>query len=144
MSIARYLPIAAMFSATLPVAGASAAPVDPLAVLAGLESGRWEIRADGEPARAMCLADTAQLLQVRHGAAACSRLVIASDKQSATVHYSCPGAGWGRTTLRASTPRSVKIETQGIAENAPFAYSLEAKKTGECGALAAMAPGGRR
>jgi hypothetical protein len=64
---------------------------------------------------------------------ACSRLVIENERTSATVHYSCPGAGWGRTTLRITTPRSARIDTQGIAANAPFDVSVDARRTGDCG-----------
>jgi hypothetical protein len=74
-------------------------------------------------------------MQLQHGATACSRLVIGNEKASATVHYSCPGAGWGRTTLRVETPRLARIDTQGIANNAPFAFSAEARRIGACDKL---------
>ena len=113
-------------------ASIGAAPAGQLAALTALEPGLWQLRAPGEPTRNLCLGDPAPLMQIRHSGAACSRLVIENEKLIATVHYSCPGAGWGRTTLRITTPRSARIETQGIAGNAPFDVSLDARRTGEC------------
>ena len=63
-------------------------------------------------------------------------MVIGSDAGGATIHYSCPGAGWGRTTIKVSTPRAVSIDTQGIADNAPFAFTSQARRVGECGKVA--------
>lgn len=104
-----------------------------LSALSALEPGLWQLRAPGEPTRNLCLGDPFALMQLRHAGAACSRLVIEDEKSVATIHYSCPGAGWGRTTLRVATPRSARIETQGIAGNAPFDVSLDARRTGDCG-----------
>lgn len=103
------------------------------AALGPIEPGLWEMVADGEPTRAICVADPVALTQIRHGAAACTRLVIADEGTSAVVHYSCPGAGWGRTSLRVESPRAVRIDTQGIAGSAPFAFAGEARRTGACG-----------
>lgn len=110
-------------------AGASA---QPLTATNTLETGLWELRTPGSPTRKVCLRDRNALFQVQHSDAMCSRLVIANEKSTATVHYSCPGAGWGRTTLRVSTPRSAYIDTQGIADNAPFAFIAEARRIGDC------------
>jgi len=59
-------------------------------------------------------------------------LVIKDDSDRATVHYTCPGLGWGRTSLLVETPRLVRINSQGIAGRAPFAFDAEARRTGEC------------
>ncbi len=40
--------------------------------------------------------------------------------------------GSGRTTIRVETPRLVQIETQGIADQSPFAFSAEARRIGTC------------
>jgi hypothetical protein len=113
-----------------------AAPGAGLTALSMLEPGLWQLRIPGEPARNICLGDPAALMQLRHSGVACSRLVIENERTSATVHYSCPGAGWGRTTLRITTPRSARIDTQGIAANAPFDVSVDARRTGDCGTKA--------
>jgi hypothetical protein len=56
------------------------------------------------------------------------------------VHYTCPGAGHGRTTVRVETPRLVQIESQGMARNEPFAIRLEGRRTGNCGTRVGMLP----
>lgn len=108
-----------------------------LNALTPIEPGQWQLTVAGEKPRAMCVASPEALFQIRHRANACSRLVIADGKSSATVHYSCPGTGWGRTTLRVSTRGSVRISTQGIADNAPFDFEGVARRTGECAARTA-------
>src|SRR5688572_16354393 len=71
----------------------------PLAALAMLQPGLWQLKTEGEAPRKVCVADPYALIQLRHRANACGRLVIANEKSTATIHYSCPGAGWGRTTI---------------------------------------------
>lgn len=109
---------------------ACAQPV--LTALAPIAPGEWQVSVAGQPPRRMCVSSPEALFQIRHRANACTRLVIADGKTSATVHYSCPGAGWGRTTLRVATPQSVRISTQGIADNAPFDFEASAHRTGAC------------
>jgi hypothetical protein len=107
----------------------------PLAVGEALRPGLWEVRftdGGGEVVQRLCLGDPALLLQIRHQRAGCGRLVLTNDPDSATVQYSCPGAGWGRTSLRAMGHETARIETQGIAANSPFSFSAVAKRTGEC------------
>ena len=107
----------------------------PLAIAGALKPGQWEVRftdGGGEVVQRLCLGDPSALIQIRHPKTTCNRLVLANDPTAATVHYSCPGAGWGRTNLRANGPESVRIETQGIAANAPFSFSAVGKRTGEC------------
>ncbi|WP_156679551.1 DUF3617 domain-containing protein [Sphingomonas profundi] len=139
MSIVRALTRAApafILAAGLSAAAPAAAqPV--LNALAPIAPGQWLLRIAGERPRAMCVTNPEALIQIRHRASACSRLVIADEKASATVHYSCPSAGWGRTTLRVATANAVRISTQGIADNAPFAFEADARRTGDCPARSA-------
>ncbi|MBU3076743.1 hypothetical protein [Sphingomonas quercus] len=103
-------------------------------VLDEVRPGMWSVQDDG-PGGAihrLCLDDAAKLVQVRHSDAACSRMLIASGAHEVTIHYSCPGNGWGRTSLRIDSPTSVRIDTQGIADNAPFAYQAVARREGDC------------
>src|SRR3546814_2145741 len=72
------------------------------------------------------------MIQVYHPGATCSRYVIEDTPNSVTVHYTCPGAGHGRTTIRSETNRLVQIDTQGIAEGRPFSQAIEARRTGGC------------
>ncbi len=102
--------------------------------LASVQSGRWELRSrtDASLNRAFCMTDPSVLLQLRHSTSRCSRFVVSSDARNATVTYSCPMGGNGRTVIKVETPRLVQVETQGIADNAPFAFSVEARRIGDC------------
>lgn len=131
--LARLLLCAPIGLASLAAAQPAAAPVMP--ALAALESGEWTLRIKGEDnSRRMCLGDRTALLQVQHAGIHCSRHIVANDSQTVTVHYSCPGAGSGRTTVRVETPRLVQIDTQGIRDGAPFADMFEGRHTGTCAA----------
>ena len=107
-----------------------------LGALARLEPGRWQLR-DLDNARAVpqsiCVADPTALIQIRHRGSPCSRLVLSQDAKAATVQYTCPANGFGRTSVRVETPRLAQIDTQGIVDNAPFAYRAEARRVGTCG-----------
>jgi hypothetical protein len=116
---------------------AVAAPVFALAVpnlgaLAKLERGRWELRDVEGAGRSVCLADPAAFVQLEHEGASCAKEVLASEAGAATVEYSCPGRGFGRTSIRVETPRLARIDTQGLADGRPFAYRVEARKVGSC------------
>jgi hypothetical protein len=108
------------------------APV--LTALTTIESGQWLLKgANASETRSVCVADPRVFLQVEHARSVCSRFVIANDPKAATVHYTCPGAGHGRTTLRVETPRLIQIDSQGIAGNEPFAVHFEGRRVGACG-----------
>jgi hypothetical protein len=125
----------------LPAGLAGAAPTEAPGVVAlsSLQPGLWTIRSrdpDGPPPRQLCMTDPRILLQLRHEGQACSRFVVTNDAQSAVVTYSCPGRGNGRTTVRVETPRVAQIDSQGIADNSPFDWALEARRVGDCPASA--------
>ncbi|KKC25417.1 hypothetical protein [Sphingomonas sp. SRS2] len=133
------VPIASQLSAA-PTATPAPAPSSPpsapmsLAALKQLEAGMWQLDIKGRAPRQVCVSDPMTLVQIEHEQPGCSRFVIANEPKSSTVHYSCERAGWGRTTVRVETPRAATIQTQGIARNAPFDYSVQAKRLGACGA----------
>ena len=56
------------------------------------------------------------LAQYEHRHKSCSRSVITDNGSSTVIEYSCPGGGFGRSKLTMITPRSLRIETQGISE----------------------------
>ena len=105
------------------------------------QPGLWALKSRDNPAsnRAICLKDIRTLIQLEHGSALCNRFVISNGAREITVHYTCPGKGYGRTTIRTETPRLLQIETQGIADNQPFAETIEARRTGECAPVVGMA-----
>lgn len=102
-------------------------------MLARLEAGQWELRGAGDTRiAAICLGNPIRLTQPYHRGANCSRDVIAADRTSMTVSYSCPGVGRGRTTLRFETPRLVQIESQGLDRGVPFSLRAQARRIGPC------------
>jgi hypothetical protein len=104
-----------------------------LAMLSELDAGRWELRVrdDGSVER-LCLPDVKRLIQLRHPADACERLIVTDAASEVTVQYTCRGRGYGRTHIRRETSRLVQIDTQGIADGLPFAFAAEARRVGDC------------
>lgn len=107
-----------------------------MTALRQLEAGQWELRERGakQPAapQRLCVGDPTQLLQVKHGNGGCSRFVVADTNDHAVVTYQCNGRGNGRTDIRVETPRLIQINSQGVANGAPFAVTLEGRRTGDC------------
>lgn len=120
--------VAAVMLSGFGVAAAEA----PLAALSQIEPGQWALTSTGGQARSICLGDPRVLLQLQHNGVACSRFVIANDKAVTVVHYTCPGAGHGRTQVKVETSRLIQIQSQGISNNAPFDWAMEGRLTGAC------------
>ena len=120
-------------AAALSLPAAATAP--PLQALAKLEKGRWQVREmDGATETAsLCLGDPAALLRFEHRAVGgCSSEVVENAASSATIQYSCNGQGFGHSQLRVETPRSVRVQTQGMSNGRPFSYRLQAQRIGAC------------
>jgi hypothetical protein len=134
--MAIFSPSLRMSLIALGCAGASAVPAQApsLAMLDRLEKGSWQLRERGKDAvlQTICVGDARRMIQIQHPRATCSRYVIEDTPNSVTVHYTCPGAGHGRTTIRSETNRLVQIDTQGIAEGKPFSQAIEARRAGGC------------
>ena len=103
-----------------------------LEVLSKLERGRWQLRDSEGAGRSICLGDPAALVQLEHEGVSCGHEVLASEAGGATVQYTCPGRGYGHTSIRIETPRLARIDTQGLADGRPFSYRVEARKVGSC------------
>jgi hypothetical protein len=104
------------------------------AMLSRASGGLWEISGapgSSEPVR-ICLADLGVLAQYEHRKAKCTRHVIRETDSFTEINYSCAGGGFGRTRMGLLTPRSLRVETQGISDNAPFHYILQARRVGDC------------
>lgn len=118
------------------LAGATAVPAQAptLPMLDRLEKGSWQLRERGKDdvIRTLCLGDARRMIQIYHPRSSCSRYIIEDIPTSVTVHYTCPGAGHGRTSIRAETNRLVQIDTQGIADGKPFSQAIEARRMGAC------------
>jgi hypothetical protein len=109
--------------------------------LAQASPGLWEISgAEGakSPIR-QCLSDIAVLAQFEHRGRNCSSRVISSDASSTVIEYRCGGAGFGHSKIDVITPRNLRIETQGISDNLPFGYVLQARRVGDCPAKTSSA-----
>lgn len=119
--------------AALAVPASSQRPA--LAMLDQIEPGRWEIRLRDGSRRTypVCVDNGRKLIQLRHEALNCERLVVDDRADEVTVQYTCRGRGYGRTSIRRETGRLVQIETQGIAEGLPFEFAAEARRIGDCG-----------
>ena len=96
--------------------------------------GLWEVsqRADGHGAQRVSVRDPRYLLEWEHRRARCSQRLLANGPTSAVVQYDCGPAGFGHSKLTLVTPRTIKVETQGIANSYPFKYTLHARRLGNC------------
>jgi hypothetical protein len=103
-----------------------------LEALSKLERGRWQLRDSAGQSRSICLGDPSALIQLEHEGVSCEQEILAGDKGGATVQYTCPGRGFGRTSIRIETPRVARVDTQGLVDGRPFSYRAEARKVGSC------------
>ena len=98
--------------------------------------GLWEISGfptAGTAAR-QCLANTATLARLEHRGQNCTERVISHTPTSKLIHYTCANGGYGQTKLTMLTPRSLRIETQGISAGYPFNYVIQARRVANCDA----------
>jgi hypothetical protein len=102
--------------------------------LTGVHSGLWELQgapAARQPVR-RCVSDILALAQYEHATKSCTRVVISDSGASTIVHYTCVDGGFGRARVTVITPRSLRLEVQGISSNLPFNYVLQARRIGNC------------
>ena len=100
--------------------------------LNGIERGQWQLKAVDGGLRRLCVRDPAVLLQIMHGGTRCDHFVMENGTRGATVRYTCPSHGHGRTTVSVDTPRVINIETQGVADGSPFSERFEGRRVGAC------------
>lgn len=104
-----------------------------LAMLGTLAKGEWTIKhRGGVPDRKICVRSGAELIQIMHREAGCNRFVVEDGAARVTVQYTCPGNGYGRTSIRRETASLVQLESQGIHNGTPFQFIAEARRTGTC------------
>lgn len=115
-------------SASVAIAQRAASP-DPLA---SVQRGSWQLKSASGATRKICIKDMTRLIQIEHGNAQCQQFVIDRSENATTVRYSCTGHGNGRTSISVETPRLINIDTQGVANGAPFAENYEARFIGGC------------
>ena len=119
---------AGMGLAMLTLAAATLPPV------LSASGGLWEVSksAAGTNAERLCVPQAAALSQWEHRKGQCTRVVISSTATDAVIHYTCTGGGFGQSKMHVITPRTLRIETQGISEGFPFSYTLHARRVGDC------------
>ena len=102
--------------------------------LAQTSPGLWEISGlpNAGTAVRQCVANTALLARVEHSGQACKQVVISDTATTTVIDYTCTNGGFGHSKLTLLTPRSLRIETQGISANYPFKYVIQARRIGEC------------
>lgn len=123
--------IAAVVTVPLVAAATSRTPI---LAFNRLQPGAWQLRAlDGSPPRRICLANGDELIQLGHPGASCSRFVLSNEAELATIHYTCTGHGYGRTTVKVETPQLVQLDSQGLIDRSPFQVAYEGRRVGECG-----------
>jgi hypothetical protein len=132
MSMARVRMMAAICvgGAAVLLLGAAVRP----AALSRTSPGLWEISGlpNAGTAVRQCLADTALLARVEHRGQNCKQVVTSERASTAVIEYTCANGGFGRSKLTVITPRSLRIETQGISANYPFNYVIQARRVGNC------------
>lgn len=103
-------------------------------VFAQTSGGLWELSGAGGAERTarQCLADPVVLAQFEHRGRSCARTAVRNHATRAEIHYSCSNGEFGRTEIAMLTPRSLRVETQGIARGAPFHYVFQARRIGKC------------
>jgi|SoimicmetaTmtLPB_FD_contig_61_792926_length_691_multi_2_in_0_out_0_2 hypothetical protein len=121
----------AIFGLAAAVVGLTAATLPPVLSTSG---GLWEVSksATGANGEKLCVPQAVALSQWEHRKGQCTRAVLSSTETEAVIHYTCTGGGFGQSKIRVITPRSLRIETQGISDGFPFSYTLHARRVGDC------------
>jgi hypothetical protein len=105
-----------------------------LAMLNQLQPGQWEVRdrdLSGGRSR-LCLESGRSLIQIRHMRETCRSFTVEDTAEAVTIHYTCPGNGYGQTSVRFENAQLVQLETQGIAQGLPFNVRAEVRRIGSC------------
>ncbi|QDP20138.1 DUF3617 domain-containing protein [Sphingomonas xanthus] len=102
--------------------------------LAPAAGGLWEVsqNANGSGANRVCVPSPQMLAQFEHRNNRCTQEIVRDQGSEAVIRYSCAEGGFGQSRVTMLTPRSLRIETQGISGNLPFHYQLHARRIGNC------------
>lgn len=103
-------------------------------LLRSIEGGLWEITQPGSriAPRRMCLSDVSLLAQYEHRGQQCTRVTVSESGNKALMRYTCAGDGFGTSEFQVVTPRSLRLQTQGIKDGLPFSHTLHARRVGRC------------
>lgn len=102
--------------------------------LAPAMGGLWEVSqsATGHNPTRICVASPELLANFEHRQQRCTRQVISDSGTETLISYNCAGGGFGQSKMTLITPRTLRIDTQGISDNLPFHYQLHARRVGNC------------
>lgn len=114
------------------IAGVSLVAAASPSALSQAEGGLWQVERSGAAPVKLCIANLVALAQFEHRGASCSRAVIRDSGTTTTIHYTCAGGNFGQSDMTLVTPRSLRVVTQGISANAPFKYTFQARRVGDC------------
>ena len=64
----------------------------------------------------------------------CTSEVITDQGTETRIRYTCADGGFGDSKMTLITPRTLRIETQGISGGLPFHYQRHARRVGHCSA----------
>lgn len=103
-------------------------------VLPGVQPGLWEVSRDatGRGARRGCLRDMAILATYAHAGDRCGRTVIVNEPRRLVMALECGQGSFGRSQITVTTPRALKLETQGFHRGEPYDLTVYARRVGEC------------
>jgi hypothetical protein len=114
-------------------AGLSLAAVAGATFLTQIQGGLWEISGGpGKKPVLQCVAEVTALARFEHRGRNCAGKIVKSSDNSTVIDYNCGFAGFGHSEVDMLTPRSLRIDTQGISDGMPFAYVLQARRLGDC------------
>ena len=122
-------------SGLLILSGATIAAATVPHALAPASGGLWEVSrsASGHNPTRICVATPDLLAQFEHRQQRCTRKVVSDQGTETLISYNCSAGGFGQSKMTLITPRTLRIETQGISDNLPFHYQLHARRIGDCG-----------
>lgn len=105
-----------------------------LVMLDRLDRGAWELRETRSKSsgQRICLESGRELIQLRHAQMNCRQIIVSDQPNEITVQYTCPGRGYGRTHIRRETDSLIQLDSQGIANGQPFAFTVEGRRVGTC------------
>ena len=126
----RFAPVLLFGALAATYAEAASAP----AVLPGVEPGLWEFSRDatGRGARRGCLDEMILLATYAHAGDRCARTILINTPRRLVLSLECGQGDFGRSEITVTTPRSLKLDTQGFHKGEPYDFSIYARRVGEC------------
>lgn len=118
----------------LTLSGTAIGAVTASRALAPASGGLWEVSrsASGHNPTRICVATPDLLAQFEHRQQRCTRKILTDQGTETLISYNCSAGDFGQSKMTLITPRTLRIDTQGISDNLPFHYQLHARRIGDC------------